>query len=119
MVAAGVLLEHASTWTFLTQMPEALILIPPLLGLKGNLGMTLASRLSTMAHAGLLDLRHQQLTAFYASVALDQAQAIVVALIASLLAVCAHYMEGNEVGRECNTLIRMKLMIRIGFETPR
>lgn len=48
MVAAGLLLDNAKEWTFLKEVPEALILVPALLGLKGNLEMTLASRLSTM-----------------------------------------------------------------------
>lgn len=98
MVAAGVLLDRASSWVFLSEVPEALILIPALLGLKGNLEMTLASRLSTMANLGLLDQPQQQITALYANIALVQAQAIVVALIASLLAIGAHHIEGNEVG---------------------
>src|SRR5438105_1741347 len=59
MVAAGLLLDRASQWTFLKHMPETLILVPALLGLKGNLEMTLASRLSTMANLGLLDKRNQ------------------------------------------------------------
>jgi solute carrier family 41 len=48
MVAAGLLLDRASTRYFLTNVPEALIMVPALLGLKGNLEMTLASRLSTL-----------------------------------------------------------------------
>jgi solute carrier family 41 len=48
MVAAGILFEKASKWEFLSEVPETLVLIPALLGLKGNLEMTLASRLSTM-----------------------------------------------------------------------
>lgn len=47
-VATGILLDNARRWTFFQEMPEALILVPALLGLKGNLEMTLASRLSTM-----------------------------------------------------------------------
>lgn len=38
-------------------LPETLILVPALLGLKGNLEMTLASRLSTQANLGNLDSR--------------------------------------------------------------
>jgi solute carrier family 41 len=41
MVAAGLLLEKASSWYFLTTVQEALIMVPALLGLKGNLEMTL------------------------------------------------------------------------------
>lgn len=54
MAGAGLLLERASNWTFLTEMPEAMILVPALLGLKGNLEMTLASRLSTMVNQKII-----------------------------------------------------------------
>lgn len=45
MVAAGLLLEKASSWYFLTTVEEALIMVPALLGLKGNLEMTLGKGL--------------------------------------------------------------------------
>ena len=37
------------------KVPEIIILVPSLLGLKGNLEMTLASRLSTQANLGHMD----------------------------------------------------------------
>lgn len=37
-------------WTVFNKVSELFILVPPLLGLKGNLGMTLASRLSTQVN---------------------------------------------------------------------
>lgn len=39
---------------------ELMILVPALLGLKGNLEMTLASRLSTQANLGHMDLPKEQ-----------------------------------------------------------
>lgn len=48
MVGAGLLLDHAASWSLFESTPETFILVPALLGLKGNLEMTLASRLSTM-----------------------------------------------------------------------
>jgi solute carrier family 41 len=48
MVGAGVLLDVVQHWPLFTQVPEVFILVPALLGLKGNLEMTLASRLSTL-----------------------------------------------------------------------
>ena len=86
MACAGLLLSHAQKWSFLTQMEEALVLIPPLLGLKGNLEMTLASRLGTWTNLGLLKTKKQQLKIFISSVALDQAQAIIVAFLAAIIA---------------------------------
>ncbi len=47
-VSAGILLEHVQTWPLFVNVPEIFILLPALLGLKGNLEMTLASRVSTL-----------------------------------------------------------------------
>jgi solute carrier family 41 len=48
MVLAGLLLNLVQHWQLFTEVPEVFILVPALLGLKGNLEMTLASRLSTL-----------------------------------------------------------------------
>ncbi|KAI6175263.1 hypothetical protein M3Y97_00669300 [Aphelenchoides bicaudatus] len=96
MVAAGLLLEKASSWYFLSTVEEALIMVPALLGLKGNLEMTLASRLSTLANLGQMDSRSQQLNALISNVALVQAQAIVVSSAASVLTLITTLIEGEE-----------------------
>ncbi|KAI6211763.1 hypothetical protein M3Y96_00469000 [Aphelenchoides besseyi] len=95
MVAAGLLLERASSWYFLSTVKEALIMVPALLGLKGNLEMTLASRLSTLANCGHMETRKQQLAALTSNLALVQAQAIVVSFVASILAVATSVAEGQ------------------------
>ncbi|KAG9339732.1 hypothetical protein JZ751_023379 [Albula glossodonta] len=46
-VAAGMVLDIVQHWTVFKDVTEVFILVPALLGLKGNLEMTLASRLST------------------------------------------------------------------------
>ncbi|CAD5226190.1 unnamed protein product [Bursaphelenchus xylophilus] len=94
MVGAGILLDRASTWYFLSEVPEALILVPALLGLKGNLEMTLASRLSTMANLGQMDTREQQVMALISNLALVQTQAIGVSLAASFLAITTSFFDG-------------------------
>lgn len=53
MVGAGILFDIAQEWSFFKRIPQAIMLLPALLGLKGNVEMTLASRLSTQA-------RHKQ-----------------------------------------------------------
>ena len=55
MVAAGLVLDTVQYWPVFLAMPELFILVPALIGLKGNLEMTLASRLSTAAWLGSLD----------------------------------------------------------------
>ncbi|XP_016123769.1 solute carrier family 41 member 1 [Sinocyclocheilus grahami] len=50
-VAAGMVLDIVQHWTVFTEVTEVFILVPALLGLKGNLEMTLASRLSTAVQA--------------------------------------------------------------------
>jgi solute carrier family 41 len=47
MVLAGTVLDIVQHWNLFKEVPETFILVPALLGLKGNLEMTLASRLST------------------------------------------------------------------------
>jgi hypothetical protein len=47
MVGAGIVLDIVQHWLVFEQINELFILVPALLGLKGNLEMTLASRLST------------------------------------------------------------------------
>ena len=52
MVLAGQLLDFVQHKSVFVAYPELFILVPALLGLKGNLEMTLASRLSTLANTG-------------------------------------------------------------------
>ena len=47
MVGAGILFEEVQDWILFQEAKEIIVLVPSLLGLKGNIEMTLASRLST------------------------------------------------------------------------
>lgn len=87
MVAASLLLDVVQHWPVYQVVSEVYILVPALLGLKGNLEMTLASRLSTHANLGHMDTEKQQWTLIVGNLALIQCQAMVVALLASLAAV--------------------------------
>merc|ERR1712227_1068705 len=58
--------------------------VPPLLGLKGNLEMTLAARLSTAANLGHLDDTKVALSNIIGNLVLVQCQGIVVGFLASL-----------------------------------
>ncbi|XP_059185158.1 solute carrier family 41 member 3-like isoform X2 [Centropristis striata] len=51
MVAAGIVMDIVQHWEVFKEISEVFILVPALVGLKGNLEMTLASRLSTAVQA--------------------------------------------------------------------
>ncbi|XP_017778722.1 PREDICTED: solute carrier family 41 member 1-like isoform X1 [Nicrophorus vespilloides] len=86
MVAASLLLDIVQHWPVYKNVSEVYILVPALLGLKGNLEMTLASRLSTHANLGHLDTRSQQWSLILGNLSLIQCQAIVVGFLASIAA---------------------------------
>ncbi|VDM79255.1 unnamed protein product [Strongylus vulgaris] len=87
LIFAGLLLEDAETWTFFTELPDAVTLVPTLVGLKGNLEMTLASRLSTLANLGFMDTNKQKWKVASSNMALIQAQAIVISSVAVIPAI--------------------------------
>jgi solute carrier family 41 len=59
-------------WPVFKVVSEVFILVPALLGLKGNLEMTLASRLSTQANLGYMDSPKQQWSLIVGNLALIQ-----------------------------------------------
>lgn len=85
MVAASLLLDVVQHWEVFTKVSEVYILVPALLGLKGNLEMTLASRLSTNAHLGHLDTSLGSLV--IGNLCLIQCQAVLVGFLAAMAAV--------------------------------
>lgn len=86
MVLAGLVLDAVQHWPVYVDITELFVVVPALLGLKGNLEMTLASRLSTASNVGNLDGSNLW-KVIYANLALIQCQAVVVGFLASSLAI--------------------------------
>ena len=72
MVGAGLVLDIVQHWSVFQTVTELFIMVPALLGLKGNLEMTLASRLSTQANLGYMDTPAQQWSLIKSNLALIQ-----------------------------------------------
>lgn len=66
------ILSPPQHWAVFRDVSELFIMVPALLGLKGNLEMTLASRLSTHANLGHLDKRENCLSMIVGNMALIQ-----------------------------------------------
>ncbi|KAA0724335.1 Solute carrier family 41 member 2 [Triplophysa tibetana] len=85
-VMAGTLLEVVQHWDIFLNVMEIFILVPPLLGLKGNLEMTLASRLSTAVNVGRMTSSSEKWNLIVGNLALKQLQATILGFLAALLA---------------------------------
>ncbi|XP_018017979.1 solute carrier family 41 member 1 isoform X2 [Hyalella azteca] len=96
MVGAGLVLDIVQHWDVFLEVSELFIMVPALLGLKGNLEMTLASRLSTHANMGHLDKADDCISMIAGNLALIQCQAIVVGFLASVAAVIMGWIPGGE-----------------------
>ncbi|VIO86140.1 Divalent cation transporter family protein [Brugia malayi] len=95
MVFAGFVLDIVQHWNLFIEVPETFILVPALLGLKGNLEMTFASRLSTLANMGRMNSNPKKI--IVANLALIQVQAIVVAFLASSFAVTLAWIPKGQI----------------------
>ncbi|VBB27771.1 unnamed protein product [Acanthocheilonema viteae] len=103
MVFAGFVLDIVQHWNLFTEVPETFILVPALLGLKGNLEMTFASRLSTLANMGRMSSNPKKI--IITNLALIQVQAIVVAFLASGFAVTLAWIPKGQQSLRVNAEI--------------
>lgn len=87
---AGIILDHVQYWDVFIEIDQLFLCLPALLGLKGNLQMTLASRFSTHSHLGHIQTKEDLLSLTCANLSLNQCLAIVISLSASILSVVIH-----------------------------
>uniref|UniRef100_A0A6Q2YS18 Solute carrier family 41 member n=1 Tax=Esox lucius TaxID=8010 RepID=A0A6Q2YS18_ESOLU len=96
-VSAGMLLDVVQHWGVFQRVTEIFILVPALLGLKGNLEMTLASRLSTAVNVGRMECAREKWSLIIGNLALKQVQATVLGLLAALAALFLGWVLSGEV----------------------
>lgn len=85
-VVAGILLDEVKDWRVFVNVRELFVLIPPLLGLNGNLEQTLVARLGTQANLGHMNSLRTSLDSLLANVALLQCQSTVASTVACIFA---------------------------------
>uniref|UniRef100_A0A915AEQ7 SLC41A/MgtE integral membrane domain-containing protein n=1 Tax=Parascaris univalens TaxID=6257 RepID=A0A915AEQ7_PARUN len=95
LIAAGLFFERAQHWAFFTNIPEAVVIVPALLGLKGNLETTYASRLSTLSNKGELETNDEILWTLAYNICLIEAQAIVMSFLVSIISVALSLIHYN------------------------
>ncbi|XP_017765701.1 PREDICTED: solute carrier family 41 member 1-like isoform X2 [Eufriesea mexicana] len=88
-IGAGLVLAEVEHWPVFNTVSQLIILVPSLLGLKGNLDMCLASRLCTQANLGNMHGFREIVKMIIGNIALVQIQAIVAAVLVSIFAVVA------------------------------
>ncbi|XP_076761218.1 solute carrier family 41 member 3 isoform X2 [Xylocopa sonorina] len=86
-IGAGLVLAKVTTWPVFVAVSQLIILVPSLLGLKGNLDMCLASRLCTQTNLGNMHGVREIGKMIIGNIALVQIQAIVAAVLVSIFAV--------------------------------
>ncbi|XP_024888374.1 solute carrier family 41 member 3-like [Temnothorax curvispinosus] len=94
-IGAGRVLTTAKNMPAFVEVPQLLILTTSLQGLKGNLDMCLASRLSTQANLGNMNSRREIVKMIVGNIALVQIQAIVAAVCLSLFGMGVGGINGN------------------------
>eukprot|EP00123_Amoebidium_parasiticum_P012964 comp21686_c1_seq1/m.30556 comp21686_c1_seq1/g.30556 ORF comp21686_c1_seq1/g.30556 comp21686_c1_seq1/m.30556 type:complete len:480 (-) comp21686_c1_seq1:763-2202(-) len=114
LVCSGIVLDKVQRWDVFQKYDVLFVLVPALLGLKGNLEMTLSSRLSTFASLGYFSCGNRKWL-ILANLALVQVQALVVGTLAALYA-CGVSAVSNEqiTWHEANVVLSSSLTAASG-----
>ena len=110
MVAAGLVLNMVQYWPVFTEV-GVIIMVPSLLGLKGNLEMTLASRLSTACNLGKLDTRSVAVHMILGNLVLVQCQGIVVGFLASIVGMMMAWIPEHKFNADHALLLMASAMV--------
>ncbi|XP_045780118.1 solute carrier family 41 member 1-like isoform X1 [Maniola jurtina] len=86
-IGAGLVLGSIRNWEVFLKVNAIFVLVPSLSGLKGNLDMCLASRLSTQANLGNMTSSREVISMVVGNISLVQVQAIVAATVVAIFAV--------------------------------
>ena len=92
---AGLILDNNQKWQVFNQVPELFYLVPTLLGLKGNLEMTMVARLSTMANMGKMNSWNKICWSALTNLATVQCQATLVSILASIVTFIIAFFAGT------------------------
>lgn len=95
LLLAGGLLERLRTAEAFVRLPALFVLVPVLLGLKGNVELTLASRLGSAWHLGQLSEPQRRRQLLIANLGVVELQAITVGLAASAIALLQAVLTGE------------------------
>merc|ERR1712121_393850 len=97
--------DFVKHWPAFVNVKEIIIVIPPLLGLKGNLEMTLAARMSTASNLGHLDDPKVAISTIFGNLVLVQCQGIVVGFLASLCGLAMGWVPSGKAHYEQAVLL--------------
>uniref|UniRef100_A0A5S6R3I5 SLC41A/MgtE integral membrane domain-containing protein n=1 Tax=Trichuris muris TaxID=70415 RepID=A0A5S6R3I5_TRIMR len=95
-VGAGLILDRIQHWRVFDEIPELFTLVTALVGLKGNLEMTLASRLSTLANLGKIDDSKERISHMFCNVCLVEAQATFLSFLAAMVALSLRWATSGD-----------------------
>ncbi|KAF9824359.1 hypothetical protein SFRURICE_005236 [Spodoptera frugiperda] len=96
-IGAGLVLGHVKEWDVFVNVSAIFVLVPSLSGLKGNLDMCLASRLSTQANLGNMSSTREVISMVVGNISLVQVQAIVAATVVSIFAIIVNIITDRAI----------------------